>query len=66
MINSILDISKIEEGKLDIHPVDFNVEKLLSEIEEATKPLMSKNNNTLKVNCESEIGLMYSDNLRIH
>lgn len=66
LINSILDISKIEEGKLDIHPVDFGVEKLLSEIEESTKPLMSKNNNTLKVNCEPEIGLMYSDNMRIH
>lgn len=65
LINSILDISKIEEGKLDINAIDFDVEKLLSEIEVATKPLMSKNNNDFKINCMHGIGMMYSDNMRI-
>ncbi len=65
LINSILDISKIEEGKLQIHPIDFDVEKLLNEIEEATRPLISKNNNAFKINCMHGIGMMYSDNMRI-
>jgi len=30
LINSILDISKIEEGKLEIQAIDFDVEKLIS------------------------------------
>ena len=65
LINTILDISKIEEGKLDIHAIDFDVEKLLSEIESSSKPLMSKNNNDFKINCMHGIGMMYSDNMRI-
>jgi len=65
LINSLLDISKIEEGKLEIHAVDFDVEKLIVEIEESAKPLMVKNNNTFKINCMPGIGMMYSDNIRI-
>lgn len=65
LINSILDISKIEEGKLEIQAIDFDVEKLLKEIEAAAKPLMSKNNNYFKINCTHGIGMMYSDNMRI-
>lgn len=65
LINSILDISKIEEGQLDIHPVDFDVESLLHEIDESSKPLMSKNNNAFTINCTHGIGMMFSDNIRI-
>lgn len=65
LINSILDISKIEEGKLEVNAIDFDVEKLLLEIEAAAKPLMSKNNNHFKINCMHGIGMMYSDNMRI-
>jgi signal transduction histidine kinase len=65
LINSILDISKIEEGQLDIHPLDFDVESLLHEINEASKPLMSKNHNTLTIDCTHGIGMMFSDNIRI-
>ena len=65
LISTILDISKIEEGKLEIHPIDFDIEKLLFEIEESAKPLMSKNHNTFTLNCTHGIGMMYSDNIRI-
>lgn len=65
LINSILDISKIEEGKLEIHPIEFDVEKLVAEIEESARPLMSKNSNTFEINCMRGIGMMYSDNIRI-
>lgn len=65
LINSILDISKIEEGQLDIHPIDFDVESLLNEISEAAKPLMAKNDNDFKIHCSHGIGMMFSDNIRI-
>ena len=65
LINTILDISKIEEGKLEIQAIDFDVEQLLFEIEAAIKPLMSKNKNKFRINCMPGIGMMYSDNMRI-
>ena len=65
LINSILDISKMEEGKLEIHPIEFDVEKLVSEVEASIKPLMAKNKNTYKVYCMYGIGMMFSDNMRI-
>lgn len=65
LVNSLLDISKIEEGKIEINPIDFDVEKLLIEIEHAAKPLMIENNNTFEIKCAHGIGMMYSDNLRL-
>ncbi len=65
LIDSLLDISKIEEGKLEIHPVEFDVEKLVADIEESARPLMSKSNNNFEINCMRGIGMMYSDNIRI-
>lgn len=65
LINTILDISKIEEGKFGINAIDFDVENLLFEIEAAAKPLMSKNNNGFNISCMHGIGMMYSDNMRI-
>ncbi len=65
LINSILDISKIEEGKLDIHPVEFNICELLHDIKEAALPLMAKNQNAFNLNCSNNAGMMYSDDTRI-
>lgn len=65
LVNSILDISKIEEGKLDVHAIDFDIENLLTEIDAAAKPLMLKNDNKFDVKCSHGIGMMYSDNMRI-
>jgi len=65
LINSILDISKIEEGLLVIHAIDFDIEALLSEVEASAKPLMLTNGNNFKINCKPGIGMMYSDNMRI-
>lgn len=66
LINSLLDISKIEEGKLEIHPVEFEVSTLISEIDATTKPLILKNDNTFEINRSNDVGMMYSDNLRLH
>ena len=65
LVNSLLDISKIEEGKIEINPIDFDVEKLLLEINHAAKPLMAENNNTFEIKCMHGIGMMYSDNMRL-
>ena len=65
LVNSILDISKIEEGKLDIHVLDFDIKVLISDVEIAVQSLMKKNNNAFNIDCANDIGMMYSDNLRL-
>lgn len=65
LVSSILDISKIEEGKLEINPVDFGVKDFVNEIAAVAQPLMLKNNNNFTVVVENNIGNMYSDNIRI-
>jgi len=65
LINSLLDISKIEEGQLEITEEDFDVEILIEEINSAAQPLMEKNNNIFTIKCANGIGMMYSDSMRI-
>ncbi len=47
MVNDILDISKIEAGKMDLFLEDVNLDKLVSEVEINSRPLAAKNTNTL-------------------
>lgn len=65
LINSLLDISKIEDGKLEVHALDFDIEALITEIEASAKPLALENNNVFDIKCTHGIGMMYSDNIRI-
>ncbi|VAW98592.1 hypothetical protein MNBD_GAMMA22-1574 [hydrothermal vent metagenome] len=49
IINDILDISKIEAGKMELNIEDFNVDDMINEIIATSKPLADKNNNKLIV-----------------
>lgn len=65
LINSLLDISKIEGGKLDLAPHEFDIESLIKEVNASSSPLMSKNNNNFIIKCSYGIGMMYSDKMRV-
>lgn len=54
MINSILDMSKIEAGKTEITSKETNLEDLLDNIVETIKPLMTPNINKLNVSRQLE------------
>jgi len=61
IINDILDISKIEAGKMDLNIEEFNINNMVSEIVATSKPLSNKNGNTLIIKFNNKIETIYSD-----
>lgn len=65
LINDILDISKIEAGKMEIYLEEFEISKVIGEIISTIQPLIEKNHNTLEINCSQDLGLMIADITKI-
>ena len=65
LINNILDISKIESGKMELYITSFEIENVIDTIKDISAPLMSKNNNGFKTNLQDGIGAMRQDETKI-
>ncbi len=61
LINSILDISKIEAGKMELFLETFSIQKLVSDVEIVAQPLVKQNGNTLVLDIPSENIFMRTD-----
>jgi signal transduction histidine kinase len=61
LINDILDISKIEAGKMELYLETFEVKSLVYEIVNQMQATLQSNGNTLQVNCSDDIGIMQTD-----
>lgn len=61
LINDILDISKIEAGRMDLYLETFNLQELIQEVAATIQPLMEKRHNTFEVHCAADLTTMHSD-----
>lgn len=65
MINDVLDLSKIEAGKMQIHAETFQLAEIVSETVNTVSPLVTKNQNVLQVIWQGREGLVHSDMTKI-
>ncbi|MCG6968830.1 MAG: HAMP domain-containing protein [Gammaproteobacteria bacterium] len=65
LINNVLDLSKIEAGKMELDISEFSLSSLLEDIESFCLPLVTKNHNRFVLDCPDDIGLMKADVMKI-
>lgn len=65
IIDDILDLSKIESGRMEFYLENFDIGTLVAEVTSTLQPLAEKNSNQLKVTCPLEIGEMRADLTRL-
>src|SRR5690606_26383704 len=65
IINEILDLSKIEAGKMDMVLEEFDAARLVREVAEVVRPMISAGRNRLIVEIADDPAPMYSDRLKL-
>ncbi|RKZ52120.1 MAG: hybrid sensor histidine kinase/response regulator [Candidatus Parabeggiatoa sp. nov. 3] len=61
LINDILDLSKIEAGKMDLFPETLDIERFIDEVVSTAQPLLEKKANSLKIERPDRLGEMLTD-----
>ncbi|MBT9466687.1 MAG: PAS domain S-box protein [Hydrogenophaga sp.] len=65
LINDVLDLSKIEAGKVELHLEDFELVELVDQVASTCQPLVAANGNRLEVALSDQIGQIRSDATRL-
>ena len=65
LINNILDLSKIEAGKMELFITNFEIENMIQTIKDVSEPLAAKNNNGFVINLDGAMGSMSQDETKL-
>jgi signal transduction histidine kinase len=65
LINDILDLSKIEAGRMELHLETFRLMPLIEDVAKTIEPMATKNGNRLVIDCAAELGTIHADQTRI-
>jgi hypothetical protein len=65
LINDILDLSKIEAGKMELFLESFDLAELIAEVTSTVQPMVRTNANTLSVRLAPGLGMMHADQMKV-
>ena len=64
LINDILDLSKIEAGRMELHLESFALAPLIEDVAKTIEPMAIKNGNRIVVDCQTDLGTAHADQTR--
>ncbi len=65
LINDILDLTKIESGRMELYIETFDVAQMAEDVATTVQPLLDKNGNTLQVEIQPGIGFIRADQVKV-
>lgn len=66
LVNDLLDVSRIDQGRMDLKPEKFSLQNLAKEIIEELKLTAQKNNISLNIELEGDLPDVWADVSRVH
>jgi signal transduction histidine kinase len=65
LISDILDLSKIEAGRMELHLETFSVVPVIQNVARTIEPMATKNSNCLVIDCPTDLGTIHADQTRL-
>jgi GAF domain-containing protein len=65
LISGILDLAKVEAGRMDLFVETIDIAAMLSEVDQISRALVEKNRNTFALDCPADVGAFDADMVKV-